>query len=74
MKDKEKPKNEFRVKQKQWDSWTVIGQMLYNMLYKHMILNPEFYQSQKNTAFMAADITSRGEKHYIKDLMKELNG
>ena len=73
MKDKEKPRNRFKVPKKQWDSWTVIGQLVYNKLYEHMLMYPEFYQSQRNTAFMAAVLTSRGEKHYINDLMKELN-
>lgn len=79
-------KNTHNVPRRQWKKWTLVGQSTFNMLYSHMKDSQQLYvhpMSQMvpdfhfkttawNAAWMAADITSRGEKHYIKELMKEL--
>ena len=87
MRNKEKPKNRFKVPKKQWATWTVIGQLVFNKLYEDMNENHNVYLHPKgapfvldlnyatmtwNAAWMAADLCSRGEKYYIKELMKEL--
>lgn len=83
---KDQPKNKFKVNKRQWRKWTLVGQMTFNMLYDHMMKFPDLYKHPDhefvsdvnfkttawNASWMAADLTSRGEKHYIKELMKEL--
>lgn len=83
---KDQPRNIYKVQKKQWGKWTLVGQMVFNKVYSSMMFAPEVYQHADadmvpteyfkitawNAAFEAACICSRGEKHYIKELMKEL--
>lgn len=38
-----KPKNEFKVSKKTWESWTLVGKHVFNKTYSHMIENPSMY-------------------------------
>jgi len=82
------PQNAHSVPKKQWKKWTMIGKNVFNKTYEYMMENPDHFKHPNadlvpteffkitawNAAWIAADICSRGEKHYIKEITKELKG
>lgn len=61
------PKNKHGVHRTSWASWTPVAQNVFNKTYDYM-MEREDGKNQKviwNTAFIAAAICSRGEKHLL---------
>lgn len=77
-------KNEFKVPQKSWGSWTIVAKHVFNKTMHSMMRDPQFYIHTElkdrevdlkhfrvtawNAAYTAASICSRGERQILKDL------
>jgi hypothetical protein len=84
----DKPVNRFKVSKKMWSRWTLVGRHVFNKTYETMrdnqdvmksnktqgILDPEWDVIAWNAAFTAADVCSRGERHLIDHVIKEIKG
>lgn len=79
--------NLFKVPKKEWAKWTLVGKHTFNKVYsmmsqqdliKHTEATPVPDTHWKviawNAAFLAASITSRGEKYILKDLSNKVKG
>lgn len=77
--------NKFKVPQKAWGSWTLVGRHTFNKLYETMKDSPWIFLKDReapddwnvtawNAAFIAAGIVSRGERHLLKDTTPRLVG
>lgn len=77
--------NKFKVPQKAWGSWTLVGRHTFNKLYETMIESPWVFHPKTdvvdewktiawNAAFIAAGIVSRGERHLLKDITARVKG
>lgn len=84
------PKNKYRVNRKAWSKWTVVGKHVFNKTFetmmgdKELFLHPETVKraipdkewktTAWNAAFIAADIATRGERHLLETLVREIKG
>lgn len=85
-KPKYEAKNTHKVPKSQWKKWTIVGKHVFNMTFSTMMSNPNHYKHPEapvvteehykttcwNAAWIAADYCSRGERHYLDLVIKEL--
>lgn len=82
------PRNKFKVPAQQWKKWTIVGRHVFNKVYEYSVSNQDMMSNTEkgvipedqyrviawNHAFIAADVTSRGERALLKELTKEIRG
>ncbi len=81
--------NKFKVPQKAWGSWTLVGRHVFNKTFESMLIDQGMYRHSRtvemlppnewrvvcwNAAFIAASICSRGERQILADLTNKVKG